>query len=444
MMNLCADALRQVPNMHDVLRYVNLILARAVGIKLAVHGNILRYERLQPSHSPVEQHESCGTVDYLSDAEAAALHMALLGLILLPVDGIMLIDAPEMFLCPAALHQMIDAIATRLSSGQIIIATHAPELIVSVPSSSLYFLDHGGATQSAVHIDTSQAAEVVGRLYGSDVRRHLLETLVQDDGNEILQYLLHCSTAPEPLVRNPGDPQLDQLAMWLNAAAVHFSQPRLTLTDVGAGRGDLLRAIGAGGCAGRVRYVPVEPESRHWSAITQAAMSQPELDWTAPLSCLSEVGDTDLLFLVNVMHELTLHGRVGIIAEAIRCTRNHGIIVIHEVAVLPKGETDFVMWDDQDYRDVLRESGIPAEVLSAHTSTRRGGWPLSTICIRCSVGIASEQSILDGARRALPMVLNRWALRLREDWPGVEPELRPRVKAFLLAQVATLYLWSME
>ena len=120
----------------------------------------------------------------------------------------------------------------------------------------------------------------------------------------------------------------------------------------------------------------------------------------------------------------------------------NGTVLIHEVVDLPVGEINFLMWDSQDIRSILSAVGTPVEICTASTITRPGGWPLETVCLRSSAPPPEGAEIYEAAIRDLHGLLTRWTERLSSEIPTeMREDLKPRFRAFLMAQVANASLW---
>ena len=270
------------------------------------------------------------------------------------------------------------------------------------------------------------------------------ESLADDESSRaVLNFLLECSLAAQPVRRREGDPQLQQLGMWLAGVQANRGRAeRTVIVDVGAGHGDLLDAITRSGCAAKLIYVPVEPDESRWEAITNRARSIPE-SARLVISDIESCTEGDIVCFVNVLHELEFAARAGVLSAALNLVKPTGVVVIHEVAVLPHGEAGFVMWDKEDVCDVLRIASIRAEITAASTMTRPNGWPLETICINPLSDIPSASELEHAMMSSLDQSLQRWTEKLEQHEGGQDPKDAP-YKGFLMAQVANLNVWKQK
>jgi hypothetical protein len=159
---------------------------------------------------------------------------------------------------------------------------------------------------------------------------------------------------------------------------------------------------------------------------------------------IKDIDRADIIFIVNVLHELPLEIRTQVLAEAFRITGRTGIMVVHEVSPLPKGEANFVMWDADDLRDVISSADATCTLRAASTVSRPGGWPLRTVSVSVD-NLPTSAQLLRGALNALPRSLDRWCDRMAAPLPeDLKPELRDTYRAFLMAQIANLSVWARQ
>lgn len=262
------------------------------------------------------------------------------------------------------------------------------------------------------------------------------------DSSSELAYLIQCTVFPRAVTRPEGDPQIQQLTTCLLGYIGRSSGERIVIADIGAGTGDLLQAIKQSGCSGKVTYVPVESDTEHWETITSRAKKLEGLEFLPPRKNISALDRADIVFFVNVLHELSLPIRIELLSHALELTFNRGVVLIHEVVALPVGEVNFVMWDDRDIKAVFTNAKIDVDITVAKTFTRRGGWPLQTISLVSRAPFVDSQTLLKGAIASLPGMLDRWTEELEKNQStGVLEELKKRLTAFRIVQVANLSVW---
>jgi hypothetical protein len=426
--------LRREEDVNSIIALVNSYLSKAVNLELVLKDDTLYCKRSKESEI-VE-------INHLSEAEYSAIGLLLFGLVWLPPSGILLIDSPEMYLHPMAQNIVLSAIVSRLTKGQVIIATHSPSLIANRPANELYVLKIAKDHQTPIRAGNADAILIVRQLYGKDTSRSVLRALSDYSSTSTLAYLIQCSTKPEAVTRHKGDPQIQQLATWMLGYMQSLPLGRITIADIGAGKGDLLDAIQASGYADRLRYIPVEPKEKYWRSINRRAKKIPNLESLAPRKSIFDLDHVDIIFFVNVLHEVSLPTRIELISHSLRLTYPKGMIVVHEVSVLPSGEADFVIWSGEDIREIFKNANIDVDIVIAQTFTRPKGWPLQTICIKALCPPPPPELLMKGAIHSLPNMLERWTKELGENrLVGIGEELKDSLKAFRMAQVANLCVW---
>ena len=424
-------------DINRILQEINHHLSNAMNFELIIKNEKLCYRR--PENSEIL------SVDYLSEGEYYALGLLLIGFVLLPPSGILIIDSPETYLHPSAQHLILSSITSRLVDGQVIITTHSPSIIASRSLKELYFIERTSDTQKPMRVENDDVIQIIRNLYGNDVCDSVFKAISDYTSSSILTYLIQCSVRPEALSRRHGDPQIQQLATWILGYSQSPPNKRLTIADVGAGHGDFLYSINASGCSNRLRYVPIEPNVDYWETIKQRANNIPLLESINPIENMSGLNQVDIIFFVNVLHELDLSTRVELLSRSLQLTHKRGVVVIHEVSVLPIGEADFVMWDGEDIKEIFKNINVNVDIETAQTFTRPGGWPLHTICIRSIDSPPSTEILRKGAINSLENMLARWTKELREnEFDDIRPEMRDKLKAFRMAQVANLCVWCQK
>jgi|GEM_PF-4883332 len=261
----------------------------------------------------------------------------------------------------------------------------------------------------------------------------------------ILTYLIQCYLKPEAISRQHGDPQIQQLATWLLGYIQPHLNERITVADIGAGHGDLLYSIKASGCTDRLRYVPIEPNMNYWDTIKQNAAEIVHLESIYPIRDISNLNQADIIFFINILHELDLPTRIELLSRSLHLIHERGVVVIHEVSVLPIGEANFVMWNSEDIKQIFENINIKADIATAKTFTRPGGWPLETICIRSIDSPPDTELLMKGAVNSLGSMLARWTKVLEEnEFENIKSEMRDKLKAFRMAQVANICVWRQK
>jgi SAM-dependent methyltransferase len=421
-------------NYNDIITAINYCISKVVNLEFVIDDSGLYCRRA----SDTEDRK----LYFLSDAEYYAVAVSLFAFIFLPPSGILILDSPETHLSPASQYNLLSSILPRFKDGQVIVATHSPSLIASRMNQEIYVLERSQGIQMPMKAECDKAMGIIKELYGCEVSKSVLDVLSENSSSQVLTYLLECSIIPEAISRRSGDPQIQQLAAMLSGQLTRKDQGRKILLDIGAGKGDLLKAIHASGCAEKLTYIPVEPKIEFWEIIKDRAQKIPGLNYIEPQEYMSNIEKADLIFFVNVIHELDLHKRIELINEAFRLLYPDGALIVHEVAVLPKGELDFVVWSGDDLKLILENANIdPKKITITRTRTRPGGWPLEFTTILVDV-VPDQRKLREAAIESLHDILSHWTQKLMEnDYEEMDPELRDRLRAFRMAQVANLCVW---
>ena len=262
----------------------------------------------------------------------------------------------------------------------------------------------------------------------------------------IMSYLLECFNSPDAIKRKDGDPQIEQLAHYILGKS-STSKEKITIIDVGAGYGDLLEAINNSGIVSKICYIPIEIDKGKWEEIEDRCKSIGKLEYSSPSDCIKDIKNADIIFFVNVFHELKLNNRVDLLFDAFKLIQKGGQILIHEVIILPKLETDFLMWDKDDFKLIMSKINSNIKIESAETRTRPGGWPLHTIIISYNdVNLITKEEIRSAIISSLKEIKKKWLnYKTSQEFIKIEDEdIKRRIIAFLMAQNHNIDLWINE
>jgi predicted ATPase len=418
---------------NEKLKILSDILFEALNWKLTINNDKLLLKKF------CENKDLPRPIGYLSNGENYAIVVLIIGLFIISESGILILDSPEVNLHPKAQNIIIEKLASRLKNGQIIVATHSPSLISLNLNQAIYTILDKNRIKNLDHID---ATVVIRDLYGDETCDNLSKRISLDLTSKYLKYLLECSFSPKIATRLEGDPQIQQLATWLNGFIQSHSERRISLVDFGAGTGDLLAAIEKSGCADRILYIPIEKDETKWNKIEENVKKIIDFPFVKPEKDLSKVSKTDLFFIVNTFHELDLDLKINVLHQALRLTSQNGFIIIHEVAILPKGESDFIMWSGDDFKRILTKTTFKeGDIMIADTYTRPNGWPLFTVCIKSSNSIPSLKRLMDAAHSSIDDIIAHWS----SDYDNLKNDVmscneRPELNAFYSVQLGNLCL----
>ena len=261
-----------------------------------------------------------------------------------------------------------------------------------------------------------------------------------------ITYLLECFTKPDAIQRKEGDPQIQQLAHLILGNYTTDSEEKMRIVDIGAGFGDLISAINNSGIASKIIYIPIEIDKNKWKKIEQRCRNSKLLEFVEPKDNIDDINRADLIFFVNIFHELDLSNRVSYLFNAFRLTQKQGKVIIHEVVILPRLEKDFFMWDKDDYKLILSKMNVKIDIKCSTTLTRSGGFPLQTICLYYNDdNLISEESIKSAIISSLEQIKNNWFNRYRKEKAKNNiTKKEQRYIAFLMAQHTYAETWCKE
>ncbi|KKN09175.1 hypothetical protein LCGC14_1049260 [marine sediment metagenome] len=262
----------------------------------------------------------------------------------------------------------------------------------------------------------------------------------------IMTYLLECSTIPDAIQRKEGDSQIQQLAHLILGNYSTDSEEKMRIVDIGAGYGDLISAINNSGIASKIFYIPIEIDKNKWKKIEQRCRDSKDLEFIESKDNIDNIKKADLIFFINVFHELDLPNRVSNLYNAFRLTQKQGKVIIHEVVILPRLEKDFFMWDKDDYELILSKMNVKIDFKCSTTLTHSGGLPLQTICLYYNDdNLISEENIKSAIITSLEQIKNNWFNRYHEESVKQNTtKKRKRYIAFLMAQHTYAETWCKE
>ncbi|MFX1239442.1 MAG: hypothetical protein ACFE8P_17205, partial [Promethearchaeota archaeon] len=263
------------------------------------------------------------------------------------------------------------------------------------------------------------------------------------DTSKIMSYLLKCFEDPDAIRRKEGDPQIQQLAHYI-LGKCSASENMITLIDVGAGRGDLLIAIKKSGILKKISYIPIEIDEKKWPDISSLCNDIEGLKFSPPFRDINDIRGADLIFFVNVFHELGLEERIDYLFKCFKLIQNRGQIIVHEVTILTELESNFLMWDADDFKLILSKINSEIKVYPAKTYTRPNGWPLQTISIKYSgEEIISKEEIRMSVINSLMEMKKKWLNypKTAEFSKIKTKEMKNETEAFIMAQNLNIDLW---
>ncbi len=263
--------------------------------------------------------------------------------------------------------------------------------------------------------------------------------------NQFLSFLIECTSDPGVATRKEGDPQLSQLATFLAGCQIPNCMRKIAILDVGAGMGDLIRAIELCGSQNKFDYYPIEPKPERRQSISKLLEKLFGPEKTTILKSIAEIEGRmfDRIFFVNTLHELDFEVRSFNLYKSLELTRKYGLIIIHEVTVLTKGEANFLMFDGEDYKIIFSKIDEKINLQLCITSSGVGGWPFQTIIIenKSDKDITFEQ-VKNAISSSLKEINKKWIKRNSEPSQFSQADYKDKIyRAFIIAQIAYCGIW---
>ncbi len=285
-----------------------------------------------------------------------------------------MVDEIENHMHPALQVQFLQTLLARLPANVILLATtHSPHVLTAVPRESRYLMVHSSDKDASGKLYANQllnarsettVARMLYDLYGAESRATaacLLEDIRATAQGEWIRYAASCLR--EGSVRcsaKPTDPQ-----RVFASALFHRGLESLEVLDIGAGEGRLIKAIGedTSGPNARVYHFDLI-ESKYERRVRLQGLATLLPNHVVVRKVCSRLAELegepqyDLIFLHNVLHELSYSETINIFASVGHLLRTGGAVNIMEQLVLPEGERAYFVMSGAAMTLLLRAMGF--------------------------------------------------------------------------------------
>lgn len=259
---------------------------------------------------------------------------------------ILFLDEPETHLHPEALWKVMEKIQERFGRGQIWIATHSVALLSMFDPAAIWHMEPGEVIKRM----GSKSAPLIEGLLGDEYRRYQLQQFVTaPDLFACNCFAAECLTFPESKPVQPGDPQVELVKDTVKEQQIELRGSRKTVVvDYGAGKGRLIEGIGidypdyldklvyhaynkysddAKSCKESMERYGISSESNYFEDV-KLLMDKLK-------------GNTDKVFLVNVLHEIHPRDWTEVFETVERLLNDNGELIVVELEEFTYGEKPY-------------------------------------------------------------------------------------------------------
>lgn len=325
-----------------------------------------------------------GRFDTLSTGELELLSL-FCDVLTEPEVDLFIIDEIDAHFHPNLQKCLIIELETIANGRNILLTTHSPSLMLSVPPSNLFYLRHfseveAEANQMKCLAEDIQLIDSIAEMYSgfvSDIRigKHYFESF----NHELLLYASDClkdSTAIGSEKASESDPQTSILRALLLA---HESE--ITVEEVGVGKGRLLAAFKSisEDQLANINYIGIDIKDENLEELDKYAEYLGLKSKFKSFRCSKSIGNNnaDICILANIIHEVGPDSLPDFLNSIFLSLKNDSKILILEALELPVGEKRFVLFDETSLTQILK-SNIEASKIKVNFATPQShnGTPL--------------------------------------------------------------------
>lgn len=268
----------------------------------------------------------------------------------LPKSNMILIDELDAHFHPDLQRKIIDIITPLCKDKYVIITTHSPSVMLSVPSDNLFYMYSAKESKDNQIVKVSDDIilyNALAEMYQGFIADIKLASHLNDANNNIiLRYTQQCLETPNVIsgsISRDYDPQVSSIRN------VIFSQQPNTIVEVGAGKGRLLTAF-AGfdkSFLAPITYCAIEPNENLHNELLDMAKKANLIDRTNQFKVESGYQSCppyDFCIMANLIHEIPPTELADFFNSYIRLANPGATIAILEVAELGVGEENFTMF----------------------------------------------------------------------------------------------------
>lgn len=289
-----------------------------------------------------------------------------------PEQQIIIIDEPEQFLHPEAQIHVLDGLRRLIGvTGQLFIATHSVPLLSVLHEDEIWYLEKG---DNITPPGVETARKIVESLIGEDNVDNLEDIISRHYNYVANKFAFECLESPTTVPHSKGDPQLQQILKAIKGKG----KERLNILDVGAGEGRLAQELLQHKVlVEKVWYQAFETDAKHMDALTKVTdelRGQSLVDKEKEREVIDSV-DTlglsgykeffDLVFMVNVLHEIPVNQWKKELNAILASLKSNGLILIVEDQAIPKGElpnkNGFVVLNEKELKALFNLNKQPIQ-----------------------------------------------------------------------------------
>lgn len=345
--------------------------AGRVGIKLE-NGEISRFDTL-----------STGELEFLS----------LFSDILTEPDvDLFIIDEIDAHFHPDLQKNLLAELVTTAVGRNLLLTTHSPALMLSVPPSNLFYLRHSSEVKPNSNQITCLAEDVqlfdsISEMYAgfvSDIRvgRHYFESL----NHELLLYANQCLQDGAVFGAEKSSDSDTQTSVL--RALLLTQDDEIVVQEIGVGKGRLLAAFNTllDDQLAKINYIGIDLNKDNLIELEKYADSLGLKSKFKSFKCSTDIGHenkADLCILANIIHEVGPDNLADFLNSIFLSVKSNSSILILEALELAVGEKRFVLFDGESLLKILK-TNVETEKLAANFAIPKSfnGTPLLEGIIR--------------------------------------------------------------
>lgn len=255
---------------------------------------------------------------------------------------ILFLDEPETHLHPDALIKLIANIKKAFRGIQVWISTHSIALLSALEVSDIWHINNGTCKKLG-----SRSEPLMKSLIGDEVQRlKLQQFVVWPENFACNQFAAECLKEPESVQYKKGD---RQIGMIISELLKQVGEKNITVVDYGAGKGRLLEGIGLeySEILTKIDYYAYD-KSNDDAKICKSYMRKYGINEKNYFNEFSELktevnskGKADIVFLVNVLHEIEPKYWEEIFKNIFSLLSSNGYLLLIEHSELTVGEKPY-------------------------------------------------------------------------------------------------------
>lgn len=340
-----------------------------------------------------------------------------------------LIDELDSHFHPDLQRKILDSIKDLCQDKYVIITTHSPSLMLSAPSDKLFYLENSEACYSEK--DNSYKNQItklsedymmfrkISELYsGFSTDARYAEHLKNSESFELIKYAEECMKDPEVFGGEKGKESDSQTSTMQNFLLA-FENP--VIVEIGCGLGRTLAAFHSMDpeSLSKITYFGVDINPENIDGILKFAeekkISEKFKSFNAGLHFDQKA---DVCIFANVIHEIPRQVLASELKKYLKYLNPGGKVLILECLELPVGEKDYVVFNFDALKLLLKESlGNGSLSIKQTTPKSHSGIPLmnAVVTVYSPEDIKIENSdVID----ALQYIVENECKKLNDHFTG--------------------------